>query len=62
MRSMLAKGKLLFSVSGCQSNHTELRAELIGSYNNTNKLSGTILQVNQNISCIYDHLTSTYIE
>ena len=42
MRSMLAKGKLPFTVSGCQRHHTELRAELIGLYNNTNKLSGTI--------------------
>jgi hypothetical protein len=42
MRSMLAKEKLPFIISGCQRHHTELRAELIGLYNNTNKLSGTI--------------------
>jgi hypothetical protein len=39
---MLAEGKLPFTVSGFQRHHTELRAELIGLYINTNKLSGTI--------------------
>ena len=50
---MLAEGKLPFTVSGCQRHHTELRAELIGLYNNTNKLSGTIFGKYIKISVVF---------